>query len=126
MEIKCKISPTILVVDDEDSLSFSLISILKMEGYEAVSANSGKKAIELIKNNKFDAAFFDIRLPDMNGVELLREAKLINNKLIVIMMTAYAYNDLIKTAIQEGAFRCLRKPFEVIEMLNLVRNLFKE
>ncbi|MDR2395446.1 MAG: response regulator [Endomicrobium sp.] len=126
MEIKCKISPTILVVDDEDSLSFSLISILKMEGYEAVSANSGKKAIELIKNNKFDAAFFDIRLPDMKGVELLREAKLINNKLIVIMMTAYAYNDLIKTTIQEGAFRCLRKPFEVIEMLDLVRNLFKE
>ena len=111
----------ILVVDDEESLSFSLINILKMQGYEAISAKNGREAVELIKNNHFDMAFLDIRLPGINGVELLRELKQVNNNVVIVMMTAYADKDLIETAMQEGASRCLRKPFEIIEMLDLVK-----
>lgn len=118
--------PNILIVDDEDAVCFSLISILELEHYEARSANSGKHAIEVIKNNNFDIAFFDIRLPDMNGVELLKRVREFNSNLIVIMMTAYASNNLIQEALQKGAIRCLRKPFKLPEVLALVKELIEK
>ncbi|MDR3125045.1 MAG: response regulator [Endomicrobium sp.] len=118
--------PNILIVDDEHSVSFSLISILMLEDYKAISVDNGKQAIEAIKNNNFDIAFFDIRLPDMNGVELLKTVREFNSNLIVIMMTAYANNDLIEEALQKGALRCLRKPFEIPEVLDLLKKIIKK
>ncbi|MDR2616348.1 MAG: response regulator [Endomicrobium sp.] len=120
--------PNILLIDDEHAITFSLISILKLEDYEARSANNGKEAIEAIKNNNFDIAFFDIRLPDMNGVELLKAVREFNSSLIVVMMTAYASasNDLIQEALQKGAFSCLRKPFEIPEVLALVKKIIEK
>jgi signal transduction histidine kinase/CheY-like chemotaxis protein len=125
-KIKMQNKPSILIVDDEHAISFSLTSILKLEDYEARSASNGKEAIEAIKNNNFDIAFFDIRLPDMNGVELLKAVREFNSSLIVVMMTAYASNDLIQEALQKGAFRCLRKPFEISEVLDLVKKIIEK
>ncbi|MDR2066451.1 MAG: response regulator [Endomicrobium sp.] len=118
--------PNILIVDDDSSVGFSLIGILKMENYKTASANSGKEAIEAIKNNNFDIAFFDIRLPDMNGVELLQAVREFNSSLIIIMMTAYASRDLIEEALQKGAVRCLKKPFDLPEALALVKKLIEK
>jgi two-component system response regulator (stage 0 sporulation protein F) len=115
----------ILLVDDEYSVSFSLINILVMEHYKVTSSNNGKDAIETVKNSNFGMAFFDIRLPDMTGVELLRAVRDFNSSLIIIMMTAYAKNNLIEEALQEGAVTCLRKPFEISEVLGLVKKLIK-
>jgi DNA-binding NtrC family response regulator len=118
--------PNILVVDDEYSVTFSLTSILTMHGYDAVSATTAKKAIDLIRNNNFDVAFFDIKMPEMNGVELLKEVKKFNTSVIVIMMTAYADNKLIQEALKENAFICLIKPFEISEVLELLKKLIKK
>jgi DNA-binding NtrC family response regulator len=118
--------PNILVVDDESSITISLTSILTMYEFDTTSANTAKEAIELIKNNNFDLAFFDIIMPEMNGVELLKEVKKFNNNLTVIMMTAYADKDFIEEALQEKAFICLKKPFEIPEMVELIKKLTKK
>lgn len=113
----------ILIADDEEGLRFSLASILEIEGYSVQTAGDGLEALELVKNNAFDIAFFDIRMPGMNGVEAFKQIKKISPETIVVMMTAYAMNDLIKEAIKEGAFACISKPFEIEDVLNTVKEI---
>ena len=113
----------ILIADDEEGLRFSLASILEIEGYSVQTAGDGLEALELVKSNTFDIAFFDIRMPGMNGVEAFKKIKEISPETIVVMMTAYAMNDLIKEAIKEGAFACISKPFEIDDILNMVKEI---
>ena len=113
----------ILIADDEEGLRFSLASILEMDGYDVQTAGDGLAALELVKENDFDIAFFDIRMPGMNGVETLKKIKIASPKTIVVMMTAYAMNDLIKESVAEGAFACISKPFEIEDILNTVKEV---
>ncbi|MCL2485589.1 MAG: response regulator, partial [Endomicrobia bacterium] len=113
----------ILIADDEEGLRFSLASILEIEGHNVLTAENGLQALDLVKNTDFDIAFLDIRMPEMNGVEVFKEIKKINTKTIVVMMTAYAMNDLIREAIKEGAFACISKPFEIEDILNTVKEI---
>lgn len=113
----------IIIADDEEGLRFSLASILEMEDYEVQTAGDGAEALELVKSNDFDIAFFDIRMPGMNGVEALKQIKRLSPETIVVMMTAYAMNDLIKESIKEGAFACISKPFEIEDVLNTVKEV---
>jgi Response regulator containing CheY-like receiver, AAA-type ATPase, and DNA-binding domains len=113
----------ILIADDEEGLRFSLASILEIEGYDVQTAGDGLEALELVKKNEFDIAFFDIRMPEMNGVEAFKRIKEISPETIVVMMTAYAMNDLIKEAVKEGAFACISKPFEIEDVLNTVKEI---
>lgn len=113
----------ILIADDEEGLRFSLASILEIEGYRVKTAGDGLEALELVKSNSFDIAFFDIRMPGMNGVEVFKRIKEISPETIVVMMTAYAMNDLIKEAVKEGAFACISKPFEIEDVLNTVKEI---
>ncbi|MDR1196003.1 MAG: response regulator [Endomicrobium sp.] len=114
---------SILIADDEEGLRFSLASILEMEGYPVQTAGDGLEALELVKNNSFDIAFFDIRMPGMNGVEAFKKIKEVSSETIVVMMTAYAMNDLIREALKEGAFACISKPFEIEDVLNTVKEI---
>ncbi|MCL2143962.1 MAG: response regulator [Endomicrobia bacterium] len=114
---------SILIADDEEGLRFSLASILEIEGYSVQTAGDGLEALELVKKTVFDIAFFDIRMPGMNGVEAFKKIKEISPGTIVVMMTAYAMNDLIKEAIKEGAFACISKPFEIEDVLNAVKDI---
>ena len=113
----------ILIADDEEGLRFSLASILEIEGHDVKIAENGIEALNLVKNNDFDIAFFDIRMPEMNGVETFKEIKKIDTGIIVVMMTAYAMNDLVREAVKEGAFACISKPFEIDDILNTVKEI---
>ncbi|MDR1942153.1 MAG: response regulator [Endomicrobium sp.] len=113
----------ILIADDEEGLRFSLASIIEMEGHEVQTAEDGRQALELVRCNSFDVAFFDIRMPAMNGVDAFKEIKKISPETIVVMMTAYAMNDLIKESVKEGAFACISKPFEIEDVLNTVKEI---
>jgi DNA-binding NtrC family response regulator len=113
----------IIIADDEEGLRFSLASILEMEGYTVKTAHNGKEALELVKSSVFDVAFFDIRMPGLNGVDALKQMKKISPETITVMMTAYAMNDLIKESIEEGAFACISKPFEIEEILSAINEI---
>lgn len=116
----------ILIVDDEEALRDSTASILELYGYEVKTASCGNEAIEMVKQETFDMLFSDMRMPDINGNDVIRAVKQIQPDLICIIITAYALNDLIIDALELGANFCLTKPFEIETMLNIITDLSKQ
>ncbi|MEP6592763.1 MAG: sigma-54 dependent transcriptional regulator, partial [Acidobacteriota bacterium] len=93
----------VLVVDDERSMRELLSIVLRRDGYEVLVAEDGADALELLGKERVDILITDIRMPSMNGVELLREAKRIDPDLIAIVMTAFASTDTAVEALRLGA-----------------------
>jgi DNA-binding NtrC family response regulator len=116
----------ILVVDDIRSMRVTLGGILEDKGHNVVMAENGYQAIEAVKNNSFDVIFIDIKMPGINGVQTFREIKKIDNKAVVIMMTAYSVEDLLKEALEEGAYATVYKPFDVDKIISVIEELYKE
>ena len=93
----------VLVVDDERSMRELLSIVLKRDGYEVLVADDGVRAIELLKKQRVDILITDIRMPQMSGVDVLREAKNIDPEIISIVMTAFASTDTAVEALRLGA-----------------------
>ena len=93
----------VLVVDDERSMRELLSIVLRRDGYEVLLAEDGAAAIELLKRERLDVLITDIRMPQMNGVDVLREAKRIDPEIISIVMTAFASTDTAVEALRLGA-----------------------
>lgn len=111
----------ILIVDDKKSMTSSMSRVLNRMGYEVETASSGREAIEIAKGpKKFDIVFLDIKMPVMNGVETYKNLKTIIPDAAVIMMTAYAVEDLIQEALEEGAFGVIYKPLDLEKVGNKI------
>jgi len=110
----------ILIVDDNHSLSRTTALILERKGYAIATAENGLEAIEKVKEEPFDMIFLDIKMPLMNGVETHRRIKQIRPKAVVMMMTAYAVEDLIQQALEEGAYGIIYKPLDIEKVITLI------
>lgn len=115
----------ILVVDDELILRTALQGILSSQGFEVKTCESGKKALSLLQQEDFHLALVDVRLPDINGLDLLQEIKKISPETGVIIITAYAEVKSAVKAIKDGAFDYLSKPFQEEELLITIEKFFK-
>lgn len=115
----------ILVVDDEDGIREFLEIILSRAGYLVFSAECGKSACDMIDASSFDLIICDIRLGDINGIEVLKHAKSKLKDIIVIMMSAYATTENAVAAMNNGAYDYLPKPFDNDELLNAVSGALK-
>ena len=93
----------VLIVDDERSMRELLSIVLRRDGYEVLTAEDGAAAVDLLKKQRFDILITDIRMPQMNGVDLLREAKRIAPDIVSIIMTAFASTDTAVEALRLGA-----------------------
>jgi two-component system, NtrC family, response regulator PilR len=93
----------VLVVDDERSMRELLSIVLRRDGYDVLLASDGKVAVETLKRERVDVLITDIRMPEMNGVDVLREAKRIDPDIISIIMTAFASTDTAVDALRLGA-----------------------
>jgi DNA-binding NtrC family response regulator len=100
----------ILVIDDDESIRKVLASILQDKGYVADTAKDGEEAIKKTKNNFYNLALIDIRLPDMEGIELLHKLKDSTPKMIKIILTGYPSLDNAIDAVNKGADGYLIKP----------------
>ena len=107
---------SILVVDDEQIVLSLVEDTLTDDGYDVVTTLSANEAIELVKSRQFDFILTDIRMPEMNGIELVKEIHKISPTAGVIFMTGYANLDTAKQAIKEGAYDYIMKPFELSEI----------
>jgi two-component system response regulator PilR (NtrC family) len=112
----------ILVVDDELSMRELLDFLLSREGFRVSVAENGRDAIDLLQSNKFDLILCDIKLGDMTGLDVLREAKKRNPLTIVIMISAYATTETAVEAMNEGAYDYVPKPFDNEELKQTIAN----
>ena len=106
----------ILVVDDEKSMCDFLEIMLNKEGYEVTSTTSGEKALELLDNDLYSMVLTDVKMPVVDGFEVLRKTKEVSPDTVVIMITAYGSPEGAVTAIKEGAYDYITKPFRVEEV----------
>ena len=111
---------SILIVDDDAGMCETLSDIMEDKGYSTFIALDGHGAIEKVRERTFDVILMDIRMPGMNGVETFKEIKKIQPETAVVMMTAYAVEDLIREALREGAYGVLYKPFDMERMIGLI------
>jgi two-component system response regulator PilR (NtrC family) len=122
----------ILVVDDEKSMCDFLEIMLNKEGYEVMSTTSGEKALELLDNDLYSMVLTDVKMPGVDGFEVLRKTKEVSPDTVVIMITAYGSPEGAVTAIKEGAYDYITKPFRVEEVKLTIKkslersNLIKE
>jgi two-component system response regulator PilR (NtrC family) len=114
--------PTILLVDDEPNIIEILDIVLRDAGMEVYKASSASAALDLLHKTEVDVLISDIRMPDLSGVELLKEAKRLAPETVCILITAYASTDTAIDALQHGAYDYLTKPFKMEELLNIVRH----
>ncbi|MBT2570890.1 response regulator [Planococcus sp. ISL-110] len=117
---------TILIVDDQPGIRLLLKEVFSKEGYRAISAGSGKEALERVQEACPDLVLLDMKIPGMDGIEILKRLKKSNAGVHVIMMTAYGELDLIKESMNWGAARYFTKPFDVFEVRDAVKQLLEE
>ncbi len=103
---------TILIVDDEKNYPRILSAVLQEEGYETLTAQSGKEALGKLCDSDVDLVLTDMKMPSMDGIELLEKIKEIDPELPVIMMTAYGTVEKAVEAMQKGAYNYILKPFD--------------
>jgi two-component system NtrC family response regulator len=108
---------TILIVEDEDNQRMLLRGLLEKEGYRIVDAKDAAGAIELVKEHAVDCLLLDYRLPDLDGLEVLRRVKAQNPELEVIMITAYGTVEKAVEALKSGASDYLQKPVDFDDLL---------
>ena len=115
----------ILIVDDDQSMTRTLADILSVAGHEVVEASSGLQALEKISTQTFDCVLTDIKMPEMNGVELHRQLRLAQPGLPVMLMTAYAADELIRQGLDEGVVGVFDKPLAMSHLLSFFTSLAK-
>jgi DNA-binding NtrC family response regulator len=104
--------PSILVIDDKESMRTMLSQTLSEEGYQVESAESGKKGLDLARVRNFDLIISDLKMPDMDGLQVLNGLKEIDQDLSVIIMTAYGTVETAVAAMKNGAHDFITKPFD--------------
>jgi len=114
-----------MIVDDEETLTFSLYQtfILAKQDYEVITAASGEEAAEKLAGGRFDLVITDISMPGMTGLELLAQIRKNYPQTAVIVMTAYGSDDKKEEALKIGAQHYIEKPFEIKEIKKLVIDL---
>ena len=116
---------SILIVDDEESVRDSLYNWFIEDGFRVECAENAKKALSILESDQFDIILADIKMPGMDGLEMLRRIKTIIPDSIVIVMTAFATVDTAVKALKDGAYDYVTKPFDPDDLSHLIRNATK-
>ncbi|AIQ10702.1 response regulator [Paenibacillus durus] len=106
----------VLIVDDQNGIRILLMEVFNSEGYTTLQAANGKAALDIVRSDCPDLVLLDMKIPGMDGLEILKHIKEINSGVKVIMMTAYGELDMIKEATKLGALMHFTKPFDIDEM----------
>ncbi|WP_166244295.1 response regulator [Paenibacillus turpanensis] len=112
----------VLIVDDQNGIRVLLVEVFSNEGYQTFQASNGKLAIDIVHRESPDLVLLDMKIPGMDGLEILKSVKSINPDIKVIMMTAYGELDMIKEATEAGALMHFTKPFDIDELRNAVND----
>lgn len=117
---------SILIVDDEESVRDSLYNWFIEDGYHVECAEDAKKALSMLQSESFHIILADIKMPGMDGLEMLKRIKSLKSDSIVIIMTAFATVDTAVQALKDGAYDYVTKPFDPDDLSHLIRNASKQ
>jgi len=117
---------SILIVDDEESVRDSLNNWFTEDGFYVRCAENGKRALSILENEDFDIILADLKMPGMDGLELLKRIKALDKDSIIIVMTAFATVDTAVKALKDGAYDYVTKPFDPDDLSHLIRNASKQ
>lgn len=112
----------ILIIDDEKAIRNALREILEHEGHDVAEAENGHAGVEAVKKGKFDVVLCDIKMPKMDGIEVLESLQRSNDDLPVVMISGHANVDTAVDALKKGAFDFIQKPPDLNRILVTVRN----
>ncbi|QBP43158.1 response regulator [Paenisporosarcina antarctica] len=113
----------ILIVDDQQGIRLLLDEVFKRDGLATFLAASGREALEIVQKVKIDVILLDLKLPSMNGLEVLKRIKIILPNVPIVMMSAYVDDNLIQEAMELGATHYMTKPFDIYELKDVVRGV---
>jgi len=116
----------ILIIDDDENIRKVLTTILEDEGYDVESVDTAKKAIERTRRKFYNLALIDIRLPDMEGIELLTKMKNTTPKIRKLIITGYPTLQNAVEAVNRGADAYIMKPFEMEKVLEEIKDQLKK
>ena len=117
----------ILIIDDEEGMRIALSAALKRSGFETLCCADGLEAVARLKSSKFSMVITDVKMPKMDGIDVLREVKKLSPETPVVVVTAFGTVDNAVEAMKEGACDYLLKPFSfenLIEMILVVITYF--
>ena len=117
---------TILVVDDDQSINSIFEFVLQQAGYYTITTTSGLECIDIIKSDQpVDLVFLDLKMPGISGIDTFKEIQKMRPMLLVIMMTGYSVDELLRDAFELGAYGVIYKPFDVEEVLSVIEKIFR-
>jgi len=116
-----QIKPKLLIVDDQLGIRMLLHEIFEKEGYQIFQAANGVNALQIVKQEAPDLVILDMKLPEMDGLDILKQIKQDNPEIHVIIMTAYGELSVIQEAINHGALTYFAKPFNIDEVIAVVK-----
>lgn len=117
---------TILIVDDQAGIRLLLNEVFKKEGFHTLMAANGPQALKQAEETPPDIVLLDMKIPGMDGIEILKNLKKMREDIKVIMMTAYGELDVIKESMVSGACCYYTKPFDVFEMRDAVKKMLTD
>ena len=110
----------VLIVDDQFGIRILLNEVLQKAGYQTYQAANGVQALEIVNKHSPDLVLLDMKIPGMDGIEILKRMKVIDQDIRVIIMTAYGELDMIQEAKDLGALTHFAKPFDIDDIRNAV------
>ena len=116
----------LLIVDDEVGFVNILTKRLRRRNMEVASAYTGTEAIQILRKQDFDVAVLDLKMEEMDGIEVLKIFKKMDPKMVVIMLTGHGSEQAAREGIEFGAFDYLTKPCELEELLAKIREAYQE
>lgn len=116
-----KMNTRLLIVEDESSIRMTLEEFLREEGFEVHAAPNGQAAAKLAQQIEFQAALVDLKLPDTDGISLMKKLQRMSERTMIVIMTAYSTVKTAVTALKVGAYDYISKPFDLDELLAVVR-----
>lgn len=115
------VKPNILVIDDEEVVHLLFMRSLEALGYTVVAVGTSLEGLELAKQQDFDLVFLDLKMPGMNGAELLGHLRKVKPELPVTIITGYPNSDMMSRALTHGPFGIMNKPFNESDILTAIK-----
>ena len=116
----------ILIVDDEKGICDNLSEVFQLREYDVTTANSGREALDKIKSTFFSLILLDVRIPDIDGMQILKEAVKLNPESKVIMITGYNEKGVKEKCLELGASAFFTKPLDFTQLLKTISDLHEQ